>query len=46
MYSEFAKTRLAKRENDTFKNTKNPENFINSLVSREKIILDKIFSKK
>lgn len=30
----------------TFKNTKNPENFINSLVSREKIILDKIFSKK
>jgi len=30
----------------TFKNTKNPENFINTLVSREKIILDKIFSKK
>ena len=30
----------------TFKETKNPEKFINTLVSREKIILDKIFTKK
>lgn len=30
----------------TFKDTKNPEKFINTLVSREKILLDKIFSKK
>lgn len=27
----------------TFKNTKNPENFIHTLVSKEKIILDNIF---
>lgn len=30
----------------TFKNTKNPENFINTLVKREKEILDEIFNKK
>lgn len=30
----------------TFKNTRNPENFINTLVGREKEILDKIFEKK
>lgn len=30
----------------TFKNTKNPENFINTLVTREKDILNKIFQKK
>lgn len=30
----------------TFKNTKNPEGFINTLVTREKDILNKIFQKK
>lgn len=30
----------------TFKNTRNPENFINTLVKREKEILDDIFDKK
>ncbi len=32
VYSEFAKTRLAKRENDTFKNTKTPTSSQDTLV--------------